>query len=159
MATKPKSTVAVVFSNGTGVFFDEDTRIEVKKFEQEPFVPNRTDTDVEPSMSQTQAFVPRGTVGLCTSKLVAGSNMTYKTQLGAVNIRGGKVVIQSFNNETKISMLEATARSRRQRQHGRPSAEERPTGGDHSGSRRTARPGGDPGDPAKRSANQRCRPK
>ena len=96
----------MVFSNGTGIFFDEDTRVEVKRFDQEPFVPNRTDMDAEPSVSQTQAYVPRGTVGLCTSKLVAGSNMTYRTQLGAVNIRGGKVVIQNTSGKTVISMLD-----------------------------------------------------
>ena len=104
--TKPKASNAMVFSNGTGIFFDEDTRVEVKHFEQEPFVPNRTDMETEPSISQTQAYLPRGTVGLCTSKLVAGSNMTYRTALGAVNIRGGKVVIQSTGGVTKISMLE-----------------------------------------------------
>jgi hypothetical protein len=104
--TKPKAANAMVFSNGTGIFFDEDTRVEVKKFEQEPFLPNRTDMDVEPSISQTQAYVPHGTVGLCTSKLVAGSSMTYSTPLGSVNVRGGKVVIAAQNNQTTISMLE-----------------------------------------------------
>ena len=104
--TKPTATNAMVFSNGTGVFFDEDTRLEVKKFEQEPFVPNRTDNDVEPSMSQTQNNLPRGTVGLCTSKLVAGSTMNYSTPLGSVNIRGGKVVVSTDNNSTTVSMIE-----------------------------------------------------
>ena len=104
--TKPKSANAMVFSNGTGIFFDEDTRVEVKQFEQEPFVPNRTDMDVEPSISQTQAFVPHGTVGLCTSKLVAGSSMNYSTPLGSVNIRGGKVVVSAQDNKTTISMIE-----------------------------------------------------
>jgi len=104
--TKPKAANAMVFSNGTGIFFDEDTRVEVKQFEQEPFVPNRTDMDVEPSISQTQAFVPHGTVGLCTSKLVAGSSMNYSTPLGSVNIRGGKVVVSAQDNKTTISMIE-----------------------------------------------------
>ncbi len=104
--TKTNAANAMVFSNGTGIFFDEDTRVEMKRFEQEPFVPNRTDMDVEPSVSQTHAYVPRGTVGLCTSKLVAGSNMLYRTQLGSVNIRGGKVVIQNEGKRTVISMLD-----------------------------------------------------
>jgi hypothetical protein len=103
-ATKAYSTR--VYSTGTGAFFDEDTRVEVKTFAQEPFTPNRADIDLEPSISQTQAFVARGTVGLCTSKLVAGSNMTYQTPQGSVNIRGRKVVIQASRKVTKISMLE-----------------------------------------------------
>ncbi len=103
---RAKAYSTMVYSNGTGAFFDADTRVEIKKFAQEPFVPTRSDMEVEPSISQTQAFVSRGTVGLCTSKLVAGSNMTYSTPLGSVNIRGRKVVIQAAENETKISMLE-----------------------------------------------------
>lgn len=96
----------MVYSNGTGAFFDADTRVEVRRFVQEPFTPNRSDVEAEPSISQTSAFVSRGSVGLCTSKLVAGSNMTYQTPLGSVNIRGRKVVIEAKGNETKISMLE-----------------------------------------------------
>ena len=103
---KSKVYSTMVYSNGTGSYFDHDTRVEVKKFVQEPFTPNRTDMEVEPSISQTQAFVARGTVGLCTSKLVAGSNMTYQTSLGSINIRGRKVVIQADEGQTKISMLE-----------------------------------------------------
>lgn len=96
----------MVYSNGTGAFFDTDTRVELKRFVQEPFLPNRSDMDVEPSISQTQAFVSRGTVGLCASKLVAGSSMTYNTPHGSVNIRGKRVVIEAGPNETRISMLE-----------------------------------------------------
>jgi hypothetical protein len=102
--TKAYSTM--VYSNGTGAFFDADTRVEIKRFVQEPFVPTRSDMDVEPSISQTQAFVSRGAVGLCTSKLVAGSNMSYSTPFATVNVRGQKVVIEAMPNETRISMLE-----------------------------------------------------
>src|SRR5471030_2646578 len=103
---KDKVYTTTVFSNGTGAYFDQDTKVEVKKFVQEPFTPNRTDMDVEPSISQTQAYVSHGTVGLCTSKLVAGSSMNYSTPQGAINIRGRKVVIEANDNETKVSMLE-----------------------------------------------------
>ncbi len=103
---RSKHFTTMVYSNGTGAFFDADTRVEVKRFMQEPFTPNRSDVDAEPSISQTQAFVARGTVGLCTSKLVAGSNMNYQTPHGSVNIRGRKVVIEAAQNVTRISMLE-----------------------------------------------------
>jgi hypothetical protein len=62
--------------------------------------------ETEPSISQTQAFVSRGAVGLCNSKQVAGSSMNYSTALGSVNIRGKKVVIEANDGQTKISMLE-----------------------------------------------------
>lgn len=105
-ADRSKYYSTMVYSNGTGAFFDADTRVELRRFQQEPFTPNRSDVEVEPSISQTQAFVPRGTVGLCTSKLVAGSSMTYQTPLGSVNIRGRKIVIEAQPDVTKISMLE-----------------------------------------------------
>ena len=110
---KAKTFSTMVFSNGTGAYLDQDTRVEMKKFQQEPFTPNRSDMDVEPSISQTQAFVSRGTVALCNSKMVAGSTMNYATSLGQVNIRGQKVVIESQDDITKVSMLEgeSTVRS------------------------------------------------
>ena len=103
---RAKNFSTMVYSNGTGAFFDADTRVEVKRFVQEPFTPNRSDVELEPSISQTHAFVARGAVGLCTSKLVAGSSMTYQTPHGSVNIRGRKVVIEALSDLTKISMLE-----------------------------------------------------
>jgi hypothetical protein len=104
--TKPKATNALVYSNGTGIFFDPDTRLEVAKFVQEPFTPNRNDLEVEPSISQTDALLARGTIGLCTSKLVAGSTMKYNTTLGSVSIQGGKLVLEADAESTKVSMLE-----------------------------------------------------
>lgn len=101
-----KTFSTMVYSNGTGAFFDSDTRVEVKRFVQEPFTPTRTDFDVEPSISQTQAYLARGAVGLCTSKMVAGSSMVYQTPHAAVNVLGRKVVIEATSEETKISMLE-----------------------------------------------------
>jgi hypothetical protein len=96
----------LVYSNGTGIYFGADTRVELKRFVQEPFTPNRSDIEIEPSISQTQALMSRGTIGLCTSKLVAGSAMTYITPLGSINVRGRKLVIESEDDLTKISMLE-----------------------------------------------------
>jgi hypothetical protein len=104
--TKPKSTNSLVYSNGTGIFFDFDTRVEVRRFVQEPFTPNRSDMELEPSISQTSAYVVRGLIGICTSKLVAGSSMTYRTSHATVHIRGRKLVIESNDDLTKISMLE-----------------------------------------------------
>lgn len=105
-AERAKAYSTMVYSNGTGAFFDADTRVEVKRFVQEPFTPNRMDVEVEPSISTTQAYIARGAVGLCTSKMVAGSTMVYETPHGSVNIRGQKIVIEAFPNETRISMLE-----------------------------------------------------
>lgn len=104
--TKPDSTNSIVMSNGTGIFLDPDTRLEVKRFLQEPFQPERTDLETEPSISQTKSYIPRGTVGLCSSKLVAGSTMQYTTPLVEVNIRAQKLVIETTDNQTVVSAID-----------------------------------------------------
>jgi hypothetical protein len=104
--TKPKSNYAMVYSNGTGAYFDPDTKLDIKAFDQEPFRPNRDDMDIEPSISQTQAYLQRGTVGLCTSKMVAGSSMVYNTPQGSINVRGRKVVLEVSDKSTIVSMVE-----------------------------------------------------
>ena len=104
--TKPDSNSSLVLSNGTGMFFDPDTELKVDRFLQEPFDPHRNDTETEPSISQTSAYLKRGSIGLCTSKMVAGSTMTYSTPQASVAIRGRKVVIECSGNTTTVSLLE-----------------------------------------------------
>jgi hypothetical protein len=107
--TKADSHDAFVYSNGTGMYVDQNTRVEIDRFVQEPFRPLRdgsTDIPVEPSISQSNVFVSRGAVGICTSKLVSGSSMSYGTPQGLVNIRGGKVSIETNANETVVDLLE-----------------------------------------------------
>lgn len=104
--TQSNSNNSMVFSNGTGVFLDPETRMEVRRFVQEPFTPNRTDLEVEPSISQTYGFIPRGRVGICAPKMVAGSSMIYATPHAAASIRGKKVVVQAGDFETTISSVE-----------------------------------------------------
>jgi hypothetical protein len=104
--TKEEATNAMVLSNGTGIFCDSSTRLEVRKFVQEPFTPNRNDMETEPSISTTETFLSRGSVGLCTSKPVAGSSMTYNTPQASVRIKGRKSVIDVTSEGTKVSLLE-----------------------------------------------------
>ncbi len=104
--TKVGSSQSLVFSNGTAIYVGPETRFEVKKFLQEPFQPNRSDLDAEPSISQTLVKITRGSIGVCTSKLVAGSSMTYQTPHAAVNIRGRKVMIEVSDTETRVSLIE-----------------------------------------------------
>jgi hypothetical protein len=106
LETKAESKDAIVLSNGTGIGFDADTRLEVNRFLQEPFSPNRSDLETEPSVSQTAATLSRGSIGLCTSKLVAGSSMIYSTRHASVAIRGRKVVIETTDNQTVVSLIE-----------------------------------------------------
>lgn len=104
--SKANSTDSLVLSNGTALYIGPDTRLEVKKFLQEPFLPNRTDLDNEPSISQTVIRLVRGSVGICASKLVAGSSMIYQTPQATIHVRGRRLLIQTDVNETRVTLLE-----------------------------------------------------
>lgn len=107
--TKADAHNAFVYSNGTGLFVDENTRVEINRFVQEPFKPDRNspaDAPYEPSISQSDVHVAHGAVGVCTSQLVSGSSMSYTTPQASVNIRGGKVSIETNANETIIDLLD-----------------------------------------------------
>lgn len=107
--TKEGAHNAFVYSNGTGMFVDQNTRVEIDRFVQEPFRAGRRSTaeaPYEPSVSQSNVHVARGAVGVCTSQLVSGSSMLYSTPQAQVNIRGGKVSIETTADETIIDLLD-----------------------------------------------------
>jgi len=104
--TKVASSNAIVFSNGTGVHLDSDTTLRVEQFVQEPFLPNRTDLDVEPSVSRMILVLTTGRAGFCTSRLVAGSSMEVKTPHALINIRGRRLVVETNERETVVSLID-----------------------------------------------------
>jgi hypothetical protein len=107
--SKASSNASVVLSNGTGIYFDVNTRVDIRKFEQESFRPNRSDVEDEPSLSSTKLYVEHGVIGVSTSKLVAGSTMIYETSLATAFIRGRQAVILAEDNLTVISMVQGEA--------------------------------------------------
>jgi len=107
--TKAHSNASVVLSNGTGIYFDVDTRVEVRTFLQDAFRPNRSDIEDEPSISRTHLFIDHGVIGVSTSKMVAGSTMQYDTSLASAWIMGRQAVIDSEDKFTVISMVQGDA--------------------------------------------------
>lgn len=107
--TKKDSHVAAVYSNGTGLFIDQNTRVEIRQFTQEPFLPARIpehDQAIEPSISRSEIKLNDGAVGICTSQLVAGSLMNYATPHTWIRIRGGRLTIECNAAGTTIDLLE-----------------------------------------------------
>ncbi len=97
---------AYVYSNGTAMYVDASTRIEVNRFVQERFQPNSNTTEAEPSASQSDIFLWRGLVGVCTSQLVSGTTMNYATEHATVNIRGRKIAISTTPAETIVYLID-----------------------------------------------------
>jgi hypothetical protein len=107
--SKANSNASVVLSNGTGIYFDVNTRVSIKAFQQDSFRPNRDDIEDEPSLSSTKIMIDHGVIGVSTSKLVAGSTMIYETSLATAFIRGRQAVILATDNMTVISMIQGEA--------------------------------------------------
>lgn len=107
--TKPESENAMVMSNGVGIFFAPETKLAINRFLQEPFQPNRTDLETEPSVSQTRTRLSSGSVGLCSGKLVAGSSMIYDTPNGSLNILSQsvqKLAVEIGDESTTVTLFE-----------------------------------------------------
>ncbi len=107
--TKANSNTSVVLSNGTGIYFDVNTRVQVRTFRQDAFKPDRSDIEDEPSLSNTHLYVNHGVIGVSTSKHVAGSTTVYETPLATATIRGRQAVILSQDGLTVISMVQGEA--------------------------------------------------
>lgn len=99
-----------LFSNGTGVYVDEKTHFEVKRFEQEFFAPNNN-LRVEPSNSLTLVSLTIGRVVLSTPQLLSGTIMIYETPHASVNIRGEKLLIEVNDKQTQthVAMISGVA--------------------------------------------------
>lgn len=110
--TKDNAQTALVYSNGVSMTIAANSRVEVKRFEQEPFEAGKepvADTRTEPSTSQSEIHLARGGVGITTSDFATGSTMVCTTPLGSINIRGGNISIKTTDDETIIDLLDGSA--------------------------------------------------
>ena len=112
IVTGSNSSVSLVFSNSTSLTCSGDTRMHILKFSQQPLKPNVTDLDEEPSASQMQVYIDRGTVSVSTPNLAAGSSCTCFTAQGQLAIRDVQAVLEVRANETIVSMLSGDASAR-----------------------------------------------
>jgi hypothetical protein len=109
LETKSNSNASIVFSNGTGVFLDVSTRVQIRKFVQGAFKPSKDDIENEPSISTTHVYIEQGVVGVSTNNHAAGSSVVYDTALASASIRGRQAVIMAGDNVTVFSMVQGDA--------------------------------------------------
>lgn len=103
--TAPAAYVVFVYSNGTSIYIDEKTIVQIAKFEQKPF-PKGIDTTVtEPSISHTVGRITQGRIIITTNKLATGTTMIYMTPHAEVKIRGQEVVIEVYDRESRIYVI------------------------------------------------------
>ena len=106
LETAAAAYVVAVYSNGTAIYLDQKSVLEIETFTQKPF-PAGTDTSVnEPSVSTTLARLSQGRVIVATNKLATGTSMVYLTPHGEVRIRGQEVVIEANDRQTRILVVQ-----------------------------------------------------
>lgn len=104
--TKIGGSNAMVFSNGTGLYLGPETRLQVVQFVQEPFLPNRSDLEVEPSISRLHVSLRYGSAGFCTARMIAGSSLQVDTPHGTISVRGKRVAIEVTDAYTSVTLFE-----------------------------------------------------
>lgn len=102
--TGPGSSVVLVYSNGVSLFVDENTSVEIRRFDQFYFPPGIDTTVMEPSISTTIGEITRGRIVISTNQIAAGTSMVYHTPHAQVKIRGKQVVIEVQDQETRIAV-------------------------------------------------------
>lgn len=109
IATAKGALLVLVYSNGTSIFVDANTVLDVYRFVQMPF-PSGIDTSVlEPSVSNTFAHISRGRVIISTNKLATGTTMVYTTPSAEVRVQGPQIAIVVNNEVTEVLMLTGSA--------------------------------------------------
>ncbi len=104
--TGAKSTVVIVFGSGSTATVQENSEVEVTKFEQEVFS-GPVPVDSEPAVSETVLRVVDGGVTSKVAKLKKGSSYTVNTPVGAAGVRG--TVFNVFFNRSTGQFSIATA--------------------------------------------------
>jgi len=103
--TSEESTVSLVISNGTGIFLSENTRMSVTRAAQEPFQGERSDMINEPSVSNIQLEHQHGIMGICTSRLLAGTLLEVVTDEFITRIVDGKLVYERGPEGSSVTLV------------------------------------------------------
>ena len=89
ISTGEASSVVIVFASGATAVVGEKTQVVISKFQQELFDGGTANTSKgEPSVSQTEIKLNKGTVTSRVSKLRPQSSYVVKTPIGAAGVRG-----------------------------------------------------------------------
>ncbi|HUL52409.1 MAG TPA: hypothetical protein VLT83_03260 [Opitutaceae bacterium] len=107
--TAAGASLILVYSNGTGVFIDERTAKEIRRFVQRPFASGVDTATIEPSSSDTLVSLTQGRVIVVTNELATGTSMVYVTPHAQVRIRGKVVVIEVRDQETRVTVVSGDA--------------------------------------------------
>ena len=114
VVTGKKSSVLLVFSNGSTINLDEKSSLSVSKFLQEKFDQTKgtyLDLNADPSVSETQLQLNYGELAFNVKKLSKGSVFNVNTEVGSAGIRGTKGSVQVVKNAAGKMTIKVTNKS------------------------------------------------
>jgi hypothetical protein len=108
--TGKKSSVLLVFSNGSTINLDEKSSLSVSEFMQEKFDKTKgtyLDLQADPSVSKTELQLNYGELAFHVKKLSNGSSFNVNTEVGSAGIRGtrGKVSVIKVGNTVRVKVV------------------------------------------------------
>jgi hypothetical protein len=121
LRTGPGEHVVVVFSNGTAVYLDENTRLDIETFEQEFFAPNNN-LGLEPSNSRLLAGLVSGRLFVSTPELRGGTSLVFNTDDASVALQSGQFVIAHSDAGTQVAVISGHATVNTRDSQNRPAA-------------------------------------
>lgn len=113
--TDAGAELMLILSNRAILVVGPNTRIDIRKFEQEFFGSiNKAGSDIEPSTSQTSLQVVRGNLVVKTSRLLSGSSFLVTTPQASVNFRTAQAAVSATPTATSVYLVagEATVSNR-----------------------------------------------
>lgn len=107
--TAEASSAALIFSSGATALIGEKSQVIVSKFQQELFGSDLVKSSgAEPSVSDTELLLNKGTVTSRVAKLKPKSNYSVRTPIGAAGVRGTtyQVLYDSVNKTLRVATAE-----------------------------------------------------
>ncbi len=99
----------MMLSNGSGLRFEANARVKIKRFLQEPFLPEETQRGFEPSRSQILIEVERGGVIFHTPRLIDGSRAEFVVPGANIRVYGGRYLLSVESTRTVFSVIKGKA--------------------------------------------------
>ena len=109
IVTGAKSSVFLVFENGSSIVVSPESEFSIEKFTQDPFNPEGLDyrtMEGEPSRSVMRTGLIRGEISFDVAELKKNSNYEIVTPVGVCGIRGTGGFVRSANQQSSFGLYE-----------------------------------------------------
>ncbi len=109
LQTGTDSTLFLVLSNGVAISLGSDTELSIERYTQKPFSSKKESQQYEPSESQLQIRLSKGSLCCAFEHLSPVSEARVATPHGELRIHNGNSILVVDTIQTEINMFSGTA--------------------------------------------------